>query len=225
MTLQYRISSDKSERTDKVVREVRGRYRTLFTSDLLTGGSRPALETAFKEGGAGLCGRSKKYLDPSHKAVRGCLKEYFDMPLPDELLCLLESFEGKMRRWFRRYHQLMRLDRTLKLSDLLDRGPPYPLDLLQHVKWMIEPFGHSNEALDLTDFPIFGTRLLALKEHLDSHKPRTFKQLIRDRRDTVGYVTFWAVIAVGLISIVLALVSIAISTAQTVAAFEALPGP
>lgn len=73
-------------------------------------------------------------------------------------------------------------------------------------------------------YPIFGDRLRELKEYLDRQKLRTMRQIFNDWRDTVSYVTFWAVIVIGGLSIVLALISIAVSSAQTVAAFEALGG-
>ena len=46
----------------------------------------------------------------------------------------------------------------------------------------------------------------------------------KDKRDRVQHVTFWAVLVFGTISIVLALISIAVSSAQTVAAFRSING-
>ena len=57
---------------------------------------------------------------------------------------------------------------------------------------------------------------------MDKQRPKNLKQLVKDRRDTVGYWAFWAVIIVGGASIILALISIAVSSAQTVASFKAL---
>ena len=57
---------------------------------------------------------------------------------------------------------------------------------------------------------------------MDKQRPKNLKQLFKDRRDTVGYWAFWAVIFVGGASILLALISIAVSSAQTVASFKAL---
>lgn len=42
----------------------------------------------------------------------------------------------------------------------------------------------------------------------------------KDKRDRPQHVTFWAVLVFGTISITLALISVAVSSAQTVAAFQ-----
>lgn len=46
----------------------------------------------------------------------------------------------------------------------------------------------------------------------------------KDKRDRVQYVTFWAVLIFGTASIALALISVAVSSAQTVAAFRSMNG-
>ncbi|KFY72697.1 hypothetical protein V499_07195 [Pseudogymnoascus sp. VKM F-103] len=54
------------------------------------------------------------------------------------------------------------------------------------------------ETYDLShDFPILRSRLLPLLRHLASKKPRTWKQLWEDKRDSASWLTFWAVIIIG----------------------------
>lgn len=110
--------------------------------------------------------------------------------------------------------------------DLLDAGPPYPLDFWMHISYLLELSQSSSlsEMEMYSAYPIFGDRMRELKSYMDKQRPKTFKQLLKDRRDTVGYWAFWAVIVVGGLSIILTLISIAFSSAQTVAAFQAL-GP
>jgi len=57
---------------------------------------------------------------------------------------------------------------------------------------------------------------------MDNQKPTGFRQLWVDRRDSLNYYTFWGVIAIGVLAILLALVSLAVSIAQAVASFRAL---
>ena len=71
-------------------------------------------------------------------------------------------------------------------------------------------------------FPIFETRLRQLRHYMDNQKPRGFRQLWVDRRDSLNYYTFWGVIIIGVLAILLALVSLAVSIAQAVASFRAL---
>jgi hypothetical protein len=71
-------------------------------------------------------------------------------------------------------------------------------------------------------FPIFETRLRQLRHYMDNHKPRGFRQLWVDRRDSLKYYTFWGAIIIGVLAILLTLASLVMSIAQTVASFRAL---
>jgi hypothetical protein len=76
--------------------------------------------------------------------------------------------------------------------------------------------------LQYSEFPIFQTRLRHLRHYMDQQRPRGFRQLWRDRRDTLSYYTFWGVIIFGGASVVLALLGLGVGVAQTVASFESL---
>ncbi|TGO32915.1 hypothetical protein BHYA_0279g00070 [Botrytis hyacinthi] len=78
---------------------------------------------------------------------------------------------------------------------------------------------------EYSDFDIFGNRVRQLKFYMDSQKPRGFRQLWRDKRDALNYYTFWGVIIFGASTFFLAIVSLAVSAAQAVAAFKALDVP
>lgn len=73
-----------------------------------------------------------------------------------------------------------------------------------------------------SQFPIFETRLRQLRYYMDNQKPRGLRQLWIDKRDSLNYYTFWGVIAIGVLTIFLALVSIVVSIAQAWASFRAL---
>jgi len=73
-----------------------------------------------------------------------------------------------------------------------------------------------------THFPIFETRLRQLRFYMDSQKPRGFRQLWKDNRDSLNYYTFWGVIVFGTLSVFLAFFSLAVSIVQTVVSFRAL---
>jgi hypothetical protein len=78
------------------------------------------------------------------------------------------------------------------------------------------------EALSYSQFPLFETRIRQLVFYMDTQKPQGLRQLWRDKRDTLNFYTFWGVIIFGGLSVFLALFSLAMSIAQTVASFRAL---
>ena len=95
-----------------------------------------------------------------------------------------------------------------------------------HISYLLETSQSSglSEMERYSAYPIYGDRIRELKAYMDEQRPKNLKQLFKDRRDTVGYWAFWAVVCVGGASLILALISVAVSTAQTVASFKAL-GP
>ncbi|KAH8591284.1 hypothetical protein B0O99DRAFT_632376 [Bisporella sp. PMI_857] len=78
------------------------------------------------------------------------------------------------------------------------------------------------DELPYSDFPLFETRLRQLRHYMDTQKPRGLRQLWRDNRDSLNYFTFWGVITFGVSSLLLALFSLAVGIAQTVASFKSL---
>jgi hypothetical protein len=65
-------------------------------------------------------------------------------------------------------------------------------------------------------------RLRKLKAHLDSQKPTGIQGLWADKRDSSQWFTFWAVIIIGGVSLVIACLGLAVSIAQTVGTFKGL---
>ena len=65
------------------------------------------------------------------------------------------------------------------------------------------------------DFPVFGQRLLALQMYNMRQQPSKVTDLWRDRRSPLQWYTFWAVVWVGGVSILLALLQLFVSIVQT----------
>ena len=114
------------------------------------------------------------------------------------------------------------------ISTHLASGPPYCLDLCWHLENILTPYpglaGESEKMRSFAHFPRFGPRLREIKFYMDNQKPSGWYQMWKDKRDRVQYVTFWAVLIFGTASIALALISVAVSSAQTVAAFRSMNG-
>lgn len=64
------------------------------------------------------------------------------------------------------------------------------------------------------DFPSFGYRLLILQRYNLRQQPSRVKDLWRDRRNPLQWYTFWAVVWVGGISIVLSVLQLLVGAAQ-----------
>ena len=64
------------------------------------------------------------------------------------------------------------------------------------------------------NFPIFGSRLLALQEYNLQQQPRRVGDLWHDRRNPLQWYTFWAVIWVGGITIILGFLQVGVAAGQ-----------
>lgn len=71
-------------------------------------------------------------------------------------------------------------------------------------------------------YPALAPRIRILIEHLEKQKPRGFVALWNHQRNSNTWYTFWAAVIFGVTALVLAAGSLAVSAAQTWAAFMAL---
>jgi hypothetical protein len=153
-------------------------------------------------------------IDINRPQVQRVLKHYLESPPPD---LINQKFTTNKDGTFRPTRE-----KLLTIGDIMKTGKPLTLDMWMHIEAILQTPPEGTQRF--SDYPTFGTQLRELKKYMDEQQPRSLRKLWKDRRDTVGYVTLWAVIAMGGISILLALISIAVSSAQTVAAFESLRG-
>ena len=175
-------------------------------------------------------------VDINSSRARKILKHILNSPLPGKLD--REKTDNARPRQLR--HVWWPIDRALSvlhglthrkplpstISTYLSSGSPYPLDLCWHLENMLIPYpamvGESESMRSFSHFPRFSSRLREIKFYMDNQKPSGWYQMWKDKRDRVQYVTFWAVLVFGTISITLALISIAVSSAQTAAAFQSV---
>ena len=68
---------------------------------------------------------------------------------------------------------------------------------------------HERDIYDLPrDFSIYRSRLAVLMCHLNARKPRSWKELWHDKRDSASWLTFWVVLIFGGLGILLALLQV-----------------
>lgn len=73
------------------------------------------------------------------------------------------------------------------------------------------------EIYDLArDFPILRRRLAVLSLHLAQKKPHTWRELWQDKRDSAGWLTFWAVVIIGVSGIVLGFPQVVLQIIQII---------
>ncbi|KAK1826925.1 hypothetical protein QBC39DRAFT_363154 [Podospora conica] len=94
-------------------------------------------------------------------------------------------------------------------------GSPLPNDIfptssLDLDNCLVESDTYSSQ----DDFPCFGQRLLAVQHYNLRQQPRRIRDLWRDRRNPLQWYTFWAVLWVGGITIVLGVLQLAAAVVQ-----------
>ncbi|KAL3437121.1 hypothetical protein BDV09DRAFT_163825 [Aspergillus tetrazonus] len=94
--------------------------------------------------------------------------------------------------------------------------PKFPAKLLPMSNLDLYDFPiESNTYSSRNDFPYFGSRILALQQYNLTQQPRRVRDLWRDRRNPLQWYTFWAVLWIGGISIILSLLQLAATIVQT----------
>ena len=81
------------------------------------------------------------------------------------------------------------------------------IDLLAHGK-------ERNTYRLARDFPMLRCRIAVLQQQLATSKPRGWKELWRDKRDSAHWVTFWAVIIIGGLGLLLTLMQVILAIVQ-----------
>ncbi len=232
-------SHQESESTSHVLYELRSTYRLLFhnmEADQFTTTETCAVRKHSRNLGIRI---HDLRVDPNSPRARRILKHLLNAPLPSKI-ARDNPYDNHLHQ--PRTKTWWALDRVLRffinlqinpspndtISAFLATGPPYPLDLCWHLENILTPYpqllGESETMRSFTHFPRFGTRLRQIKFYMDNQKPSGWYQMWKDKRDRAQHVTFWAVLIFGSVSIVLALFSVAISSAQTVAAFRSIRG-
>ena len=66
------------------------------------------------------------------------------------------------------------------------------------------------------DFPILRSRIAVLMNHFSNIRPRTWRELWNDKRDSASWCTFWLVLIIGAVGILLAFLQVIFQIVQTV---------
>ncbi len=147
----------------------------------------------------------KMAVDPKRHPAKDILGNYFQCPISPAIQNVLNP--GKAR------------SKSAPITAAITASPPYFEDMRFQMCATFRIEFRDQEGFDR--FPYFGDRLRQLKTYMDMQKPRTFRQMWKDSRDSTSWWTFWAVLFFGGASVFLALASLSVSIAQTVGTFQA----
>jgi hypothetical protein len=90
----------------------------------------------------------------------------------------------------------------------------------------LDPEYQERDSYDLVhDFPMYRNKIAAIHRHLSTHKPRTWKEMWHDKRDSAQWHTFWLVLIVGAIGIVLTGMQVVLQIVQIAQQQYARPQP
>ena len=129
-----------------------------------------------------------------------------------------------LNQWFRRGHSLADYIDISNIDLSSDIGLHLTHTSIDAVS-AVREYTYLTETTSYKQFPIFQQRIRILKYYMNQRKARSLHDLWRDKRDTLSWYTFWAVIIVGGVGLILTLASLSVSSAQTAAAFRALNLP
>ncbi|KAL2067207.1 hypothetical protein VTL71DRAFT_1631 [Oculimacula yallundae] len=112
-------------------------------------------------------------------------------------------------------------------GDIVTRqGRPYDFGADYHLpteETHVSSFGTKAMQQDLYEkYPAFEDNLRIVVAYMDSQKPGGLRGLWYDKRDSGAWYTFWAVLWIGGISLIIGLLSLVASIAQSVASFKSL---
>jgi hypothetical protein len=137
----------------------------------------------------------------------------------DEVSQLLQEIVLSYRLLFAQNKASRRYFRSSKpFSGIPQEGRDEVLTTLCRQKRLKVGFNvQEREIYDLSsDFPVLKSRITVLLHHLSTKRPRTWRQLWRDKRDSASWYTFWAVLIFGGMGIILALIQVILQILQVV---------
>ncbi|KAI1215006.1 uncharacterized protein F4807DRAFT_16969 [Annulohypoxylon truncatum] len=156
----------------------------------------------------------------SHSVIYSCAS---DIPsnsywaTPQDVTELLEEIVLSYRLLFGQHHRSRKLLRKLRP---FDHVPPNGRDNFLSDVCEGKPLDASlgiveRDSYELArDFPHLRARLVRLNTYLDDRKPRSWRELWLDNRDSASWLTFWAVIVIGGIGLILSFIQVALQIAQ-----------
>ncbi|KAK3321972.1 hypothetical protein B0H66DRAFT_185456 [Apodospora peruviana] len=136
------------------------------------------------------------------------LAEYGKMPIPEWVRVLYGDETGVLSE-----------HAAPTMSYLTRRPRPWLSDMEFHAQSLANRIPVIQR---FDSYPIFGDQLRMLKAYMDAQKPGGIVGLWRDNRDSMAWYTFWAVVFVGSLSLVLSFLSLIVSIAQTYSSFQSL---
>lgn len=124
---------------------------------------------------------------------------------------ILFAQKGRARRFFETVD-------PFEHEDAAHRDPYLRL-LCTRVDHVLDSTIRQRELYELSvDFPLLKEKMVVLLRHLSLRRPRTWRELWNDKRDSASWFTFWAVVIIGGLGILMAFLQLVLQTVQVVLA-------
>ncbi|ORY10011.1 hypothetical protein BCR34DRAFT_359482 [Clohesyomyces aquaticus] len=143
-----------------------------------------------------------------HGTYAANLAEYNNLSIPEWLRVLYGNENG-----------LLSTTTAKDMSFFTSKERPWFSDIEFHIETMKAPL----PPVQLFEqYVVFERRLRMLQAYVDSQRPGGIQALWRDRRDGLAWYTFWAVIFIGGSGLIVSVLSLGATVAQTIAAFRSI---
>ncbi len=150
------------------------------------------------------------------------LSDAANAQLHREVLLSFRLLFGQVKAARRIFHRIEK-ERAMKnkIHDpLLEQlcGSKKPLGTI-----MSEEAVHEKDVYNGVDFPCLGARLARILKYVELHKTTKIRDRWRDRTNRAEWMAFWTLLLIGVLSIVLSVVQIALAAAQLDAQIKSIP--
>lgn len=135
----------------------------------------------------------------------------------DEIDDILREILLSYRLLFGQSKPSRRFFRRLQASHVaLSSNPDALLQAICGQNYFIHQFVPQDRSIYFAqrDFPVLGERVKLLATELEAARPKSWRDLLRDRRDTTQYWTFWLVVIFGGTSILLSFIQVVLQAIQ-----------
>lgn len=123
----------------------------------------------------------------------------------------------KLHKGVQHYDSLLELVCTTSLKNLMqDDLGKHPMLWPVSCRTFEDVLQEQDTYSSQDDFPLLGQRLVKLQEFNLRQQPSRLRDLWRDRRNPLQWYTFWAVLVVGGLSLLLAMLSLGVAIAQLI---------
>jgi hypothetical protein len=157
------------------------------------------------------------------KQTRGAIHAFAAPPSNSSMCASIDDISKMLRETLRSYRLLFGQSKQARslfrsmtpFDDIAGPGHDTFLAELCGRKRCKMVFAEDRDSYDLARyFPMYRSKLMALDQYMSKRRPRTWKELWQDKRDSAQWFTFWAVLILGGLGVVLTLIQVVLQIVE-----------